>query len=258
MTHWVTCRGGQRGTLCIIGADIPLCCHRLSGLPGRPGLAGVNGSKTPAAETSCKSLIRSLNKKELMAWSKCHLNYFPSAVQGCDCVVFFLRLDELQPHLKHCSSFLLERCACWLFPTSPLNIYSGATKWLAWEAFGCWRLLIGDQKIHRRHKDAAVRAPPPPSPPAVTLIQFFLSPLLTAWPRPSLSVMTVAPPLYSAGYVWLTAPPICDKCGGSLENGRVISMQGDPAKVISTPLQHCYLRHVLINISFRFRGCEWL
>lgn len=71
---------------------------------------------------------------------------------------------------------LLERCACWLFPTSPLNIYSGATKWLAWETFGCWRLLIGDQKIHRRHKDAAARAPP--SPPAVTLIQFSLSPLL--------------------------------------------------------------------------------
>lgn len=141
--EWLICRGSPEKDLGVKAvATFDTNDPHAWWLPGRPGLAGVNGGETPAAETSCQSVIRTLDKKELMAWFKCHLNYYPFLVQGCDS--FFSLFDELEPHLKHCSSFLLESWECWLFPTSPLHIYSGAIKWLLGESFGCWRLLVGD------------------------------------------------------------------------------------------------------------------
>lgn len=67
-------------------------------LPGQPGLAGVNGGKTPAAEKPPASHLLVLWTRR--SWFKCHLNYFPSLIQGCDSSFFFFeRLDELEPHL---------------------------------------------------------------------------------------------------------------------------------------------------------------
>lgn len=157
-------------------------------------------------------------------------------------LLFFFLNDSMS--LSHICSIaplsFLEHWECWLFPTSPLNIYSGAIKWRTRETFGCRRLLIGDQKIHRLNKYTATRVAlnPPHTPPRrpqppLTAVRFYFNSVLSLIIRlPGFHRLSVR---RLVTFDWQSHLFVI-RIGGSLWNGRVASMQGDPVKAISTAL----------------------